>query len=106
MGAVGCGFGVFGAAIQAPSAAVSGVTIHLVNEEFDRGTPLAQWPVPVRSGDTPETLAARTLEVEHQLLPLVVLEAARHGKPVRLLGATKAFSGAATPELGATLRPS
>ena len=87
-------------------AALSGVTIHLVNEEFDRGAPLAQWPVPVLSGDTPETLAARTLEVEHQLLPLVVLEAARHGKPVRLLGATEAFSGAATHELDATLGPS
>lgn len=99
------GIRVHRAVIEA-GAAVSGVTIHLVNEEFDRGTPLAQWPVPVRFGDTPETLAARTLEVEHQLLPLVVLEAARHGKPVRLLGATKAFSGAATHELGATLRPS
>jgi formyltetrahydrofolate-dependent phosphoribosylglycinamide formyltransferase len=92
-------------AVIESGAAVSGVTIHLVNEEFDRGAPLAQWPVPVRSGDTPETLAARTLEVEHQLLPLVVLEAARHGKPVRLFGATEAFSGAATHELGATLRP-
>ena len=99
------GIRVHRAVIEA-GAAVSGVTIHLVNEEFDRGTPLAQWPVPVHSGDTPETLAARTLEVEHQLLPLVVLEAARHGKPVKLFGATEAFSGTATHELGATLRPS
>ena len=36
------------------------------------GRILAQWPVPVLAGDTPETLAARVLRVEHRLLPLTL----------------------------------
>ena len=62
----------------------SGPTVHLVDEEYDRGPVLAQARVPVRAGDTPETLAARVLEAEHRLLPAVVLAAARAGKPVPL----------------------
>lgn len=50
-------------------ARVTGVTVHYVDEEYDTGTILAQWPVPVREGDTPETLAARVLRVEHVLYP-------------------------------------
>ena len=42
-----------------------------VDEEYDRGTIVAQWPVPVLAGDTPEVLAARVLTVEHQLYPRV-----------------------------------
>jgi len=45
-----------------------------VDEEYDRGPIIAQWPVPVRPDDTPDTLAARVLEVEHRLLPQVVVE--------------------------------
>jgi phosphoribosylglycinamide formyltransferase-1 len=54
---------------------VSGVTIHYVDERYDEGKPIAQWPVPVLRGDTPESLAARVLRVEHRLYPLA-LEAA------------------------------
>jgi formyltetrahydrofolate-dependent phosphoribosylglycinamide formyltransferase len=48
---------------------VSGPTVHLVDEVYDRGVILAQWPVPVLEGDTPESLAARVLETEHRLYP-------------------------------------
>ena len=65
-------------------AAVSGATVHLVSEEFDRGKIVAQWPVPVLAGDTAESLASRVLEVEHRLLPEVVLAAARTGRVVPL----------------------
>jgi folate-dependent phosphoribosylglycinamide formyltransferase PurN len=41
-----------------------------VDEEYDTGAILAQWPVPVLEGDTPDTLAARVLAVEHLLYPL------------------------------------
>lgn len=51
-------------------ARVSGVTVHYVDEEYDTGTILAQWPIPVRADDTPEDLAARVLRVEHVLYPL------------------------------------
>jgi phosphoribosylglycinamide formyltransferase 1 len=60
----------------------SGATVHLVTEEYDRGPVLAQVRVPVEPGDTPERLALRVLEVEHQLLPEAVLRAAGAGRPV------------------------
>jgi len=68
-------------AVLASGARVSGATVHYVDEEFDRGPIIAQWPVPVLAHDTPDSLAARVLEVEHQLLPMVVLELARRGVP-------------------------
>ena len=46
---------------------VTGVTVHLVDGEYDRGPILAQVEVPVRPGDTPESLQARVLEQEHLL---------------------------------------
>jgi phosphoribosylglycinamide formyltransferase-1 len=45
----------------------SGVTIHYVNERYDEGDILRQQAVPVLPGDDPEKLAARILEVEHDL---------------------------------------
>ncbi|HEX8392097.1 MAG TPA: phosphoribosylglycinamide formyltransferase, partial [Longimicrobium sp.] len=70
------GHGMYGmrvhrAVIQS-GARVSGATVHLVNERYDEGAILAQWPVPVLPGDTAEALAARVLAVEHRLLPLAV----------------------------------
>jgi len=50
----------------------SGCTVHIVNEEYDQGPVLAQKKVPVLKSDTPETLAKRVLEKEHELLPEVV----------------------------------
>jgi phosphoribosylglycinamide formyltransferase 1 len=64
-------------AVLASGATESGATVHIVDEEFDRGKIIAQERVPVRPGDTPETLAARVLDAEHRLLPRVVLELAR-----------------------------
>jgi formyltetrahydrofolate-dependent phosphoribosylglycinamide formyltransferase len=60
----------------------SGASVHLVDEEYDRGPVLGQARVPVLPGDTVESLASRVLQVEHQLLPAAVLAAARAGKPV------------------------
>ena len=51
---------------------VSGATVHLVDEGLDSGPIVAQEAVPVRSTDTPETLAARILEAEHRLYPRAV----------------------------------
>ena len=70
------GLGMYGIrvhrAVLESGARVSGATVHLVDDEYDRGMILAQWPVPVLAGDTPETLAARVLRVEHRLLPLTI----------------------------------
>jgi formyltetrahydrofolate-dependent phosphoribosylglycinamide formyltransferase len=60
------------AAVLASGARVSGVTVHFVDEEYDRGAIIAQWPVPVHPGDTPHLLAERVLAVEHLLYPRVV----------------------------------
>ena len=60
------------AAVLAAGARISGATVHFVDEEYDRGAIIAQWPVPVFEEDTAESLAARVLSVEHALLPRVV----------------------------------
>ena len=65
------------AAVLASGARESGVTVHFVDEAFDRGEIIAQERVPVRPGDTPDMLAARVLEAEHRLLPRVVIDLAR-----------------------------
>jgi folate-dependent phosphoribosylglycinamide formyltransferase PurN len=59
-------------AVLESGARVSGATVHLVNERYDEGRIVAQWPVPVLPGDTPESLAERVLRVEHRLLPAAV----------------------------------
>ena len=56
-------------AVLRSGATLSGATIHFVNERYDEGTILAQWPVPVGPGDSADTLATRVLEVEHTLYP-------------------------------------
>lgn len=82
------GPGMYGArvhrAVLESGARESGATVHLVDEDYDRGLVLAQARVPVEPGDTPERLAARVLAAEHRLLPEVVRAAAAAGRPVPL----------------------
>ena len=52
--------------------AEAGCTVHELTAELDAGPILGQARVPVRAGDTPETLAARVLAAEHALYPLVL----------------------------------
>ena len=56
-------------AVLESGARLSGPTVHFVDEEYDRGTIVAQWPVPVLADDTAETLAARVLRIEHKIYP-------------------------------------
>ena len=46
----------------------SGATVHMVDDRYDHGPILIQRRVPVEKDDTAETLAARVLDVEHQIL--------------------------------------
>ncbi|MDZ7262978.1 MAG: phosphoribosylglycinamide formyltransferase [candidate division KSB1 bacterium] len=46
---------------------VTGVTVHLVDEEYDTGPPVLQRCVAVMDDDTAESLAERVLKVEHQI---------------------------------------
>ena len=70
------GPGMYGArvhrAVLAAHAAVSGPTVHFVDEVYDHGAVIAQWRVPVRPGDDERTLGARVLRAEHLLYPRVV----------------------------------
>lgn len=59
-------------AVLEAGSRISGATVHLVNERYDEGRILAQWPVPVLEDDTPESLAERVLRVEHVLYPAAV----------------------------------
>lgn len=50
----------------------SGITIHLVNKEYDKGEILLQESVLLSEEDTPESIAEKVLKLEHQYLPLAV----------------------------------
>jgi len=70
------GPGMYGArvhaAVLAAGARVSGPTVHFVTEHYDEGAIIAQWPVPVHSNDSADSLGARVLATEHRLYPLCV----------------------------------
>jgi phosphoribosylglycinamide formyltransferase-1 len=51
---------------------VTGVTVHLVDEEVDNGPIIAQSPVEIKPNDTFDILAERIHEAEHQLYPYAI----------------------------------
>jgi phosphoribosylglycinamide formyltransferase-1 len=67
-----CGMGYYGRrvheAVLASGDKQSGATVHFVDEGVDTGDVIVQRAVPVLGGDTPETLAARVLETEHDII--------------------------------------
>ncbi|WP_428274668.1 phosphoribosylglycinamide formyltransferase [Candidatus Palauibacter sp.] len=99
------GRGMYGArvhrAVIDAGVRITGATVHFVDEAYDRGPILCQWPVPVLAGDTPESVAARVLTVEHRILPAAVealasgavrLEADRRVRWVREWFETETFT--------------
>ncbi|MDR0291216.1 MAG: phosphoribosylglycinamide formyltransferase [Elusimicrobium sp.] len=70
------GKGMYGhnvhAAVLKSGAKESGATVHFVDCEYDSGEIIMRQSVPVLPNDTPETLSARVLEVEHKIYPLCV----------------------------------
>ena len=71
-------------AVLASGAKVTGVTVHVVDEEYDKGPIVMQKCVDVLDDDTPESLAARVLPLEHELYPRAI--AAFANKRVRIEG--------------------
>jgi phosphoribosylglycinamide formyltransferase-1 len=59
-------------AVLASGDAESGCTVHRVTPVYDEGEVIVQLRCPVLEGDTPETLAARVLELEQQAYPEAV----------------------------------
>jgi phosphoribosylglycinamide formyltransferase-1 len=72
---------------------VSGATVHFVIPETDAGPIVMQGVVPVADDDTPETLAARILTVEHRIYPEALKRLA--GGAIRLEGDVCKTSGSA-----------
>ena len=70
------GEGMYGArvheAVLAAKVQQTGVTVHLVNDDYDRGPIVTQWIVPVLPGDDAASLGARVLKVEHVVYPRAV----------------------------------
>jgi phosphoribosylglycinamide formyltransferase-1 len=54
-------------AVLAAGEKVTGVTIHLIDENYDTGPIVNQCQVPVLEGDTADSLAERVLKHEHRL---------------------------------------
>lgn len=65
-------------AVLASGAKISGATVHIVDEEYDKGPIVTQKAVEVLNDDTPETLAARVLPVEHEIYPKALAAFARN----------------------------
>lgn len=74
------GHGMYGhrvhEAVLARGSRVTGPTVHFVDDAYDEGPIIAQWPVPVFGDDTADTLARRVLQAEHALYPPVVQQLA------------------------------
>ena len=66
-------------AVIASGMKVSGATVHLVDEEYDRGPIVMQKTVEIIQEDTPDLLAAKVLKIEHEIYPLA-LKAFAEGK--------------------------
>jgi phosphoribosylglycinamide formyltransferase-1 len=64
-------------AVIAAGERESGATVHLVDELYDHGRILLQKRVPVMREDTPESLAARVLAIEHEIYPEALRRIAR-----------------------------
>jgi len=83
-------------------ARFAGCTIHFVRPAMDDGPIIVQAAVPVRPGDTPESLGARVLEQEHKIYPLAVRLIAE-GR-VRVIDERVVIEGATAAE-GAVINP-
>ena len=97
-------------AVLAAGERETGVTVHLVDEQYDHGRILMQRRVPVRPGDSAETLARRVLPVEHDTYWRAVERAAAEVAAARERAAAGSMPAAAgvpgaTPALPAGAQP-
>ncbi len=71
-----CGKGYYGhhvhSAVLEYGAKISGCTVHLADNVYDRGPIILQGAVPVKDNDTPDTLAERVFEEECKLYPKAI----------------------------------
>lgn len=71
-----CGQGMYGLKVHQAvidfGAKVTGCTVHFVDNQYDHGAIIGQWPVPVRDVDTAESLQARVFVTECEAYPAVL----------------------------------
>lgn len=83
---------------------LSGITVHLVDEEVDHGPIIAQEAFERLDSDTLESFKARGLEVEHRLYPAVLHQVALQGihllnrKPCEPIAAANHLTGRSNPK--------
>jgi formyltetrahydrofolate-dependent phosphoribosylglycinamide formyltransferase len=86
------GKGMYGAfvhqAVIKAKETESGITVHYVDEHYDHGDMIFQARCPVLATDTPETLAQRIHELEHEHYPRVIEELVSR-KETNFHGATR-----------------
>ncbi|MDO5036464.1 MAG: phosphoribosylglycinamide formyltransferase [Porphyromonas sp.] len=61
-------------AVKRAGEAETGITIHVIDEEFDRGKTIFQAKTSVDPDDTPEEIAQKVHRLEHQHFPRVIVE--------------------------------
>ncbi len=59
-------------AVIASNELESGATVHYVDEIYDNGAIIGQKKIKINPNETPESLAARVLEIEHQFYPEIL----------------------------------
>ena len=59
-------------AVKAAGETYSGITIHIVDEQYDKGDILFQAKVDLDEDDTPGEIAAKVLKLEHYYFPRVI----------------------------------
>ncbi|MBP9708468.1 MAG: hypothetical protein KBD78_12560 [Oligoflexales bacterium] len=84
------GKGMYGmkvhAAVFANHEKTTGATVHLVNEEYDKGQIIAQIVFDIKSDDSAEIIANKVFECECLLLPFIISKIARKELSLSLLG--------------------
>ncbi len=65
-------------AVRAANETETGISIHVVNEQYDEGDILFQMRCPVAPTDTPADIARKVLELEHRHFPEVIEKMLRH----------------------------
>ena len=75
-----------------------GATVHFVTHDVDVGPIIIQAAVAVKSGDSPEELAARVLEEEHRIYPLAIAWFAE--KRLTIVDGRVLVDGSERPEQG------
>ena len=59
-------------AVAASEETETGITIHYVNEQYDEGAIIFQASVSLDKGETPERIAKKVQQLEHQHFPKVI----------------------------------